>query len=65
MLSYDEKSATHYGNIRANLERKGKTIGVNGLHIAGHVRSEGLILATNNEREFNHLEGLRVEHWVY
>ncbi len=65
VLSYDEKSAAHYGNIRADLERKGKTIGVNDLHIAGHARGEGLILVTNNEREFNRVEGLRIENWAY
>jgi len=65
VLPYDEKSAAHYGNIRADLERKRKTIGVNDLHIAGHARGEGLILVTNNEREFNRVEGLRVENWVH
>ncbi|MBL4776035.1 MAG: tRNA(fMet)-specific endonuclease VapC [Mariprofundus sp.] len=64
VLAYDEKSAAHYGNIRANVERKGKTIGVNDLHIAGHARSEGLILVTNNEKEFNRVDGLRIENWV-
>ncbi len=64
VLAYDEKSAAHYGNIRADLERKGKTIGVNDLHIAGHARSEGLILVTNNEKEFNRVDGLRIENWV-
>jgi len=64
VLTYDEKSAAHYGNIRANLERKGKTIGVNDLHIAGHARSEGFILVTNNEKEFKRVDGLRVENWT-
>jgi len=64
VLTYDEKSAAHYGNIRADLERKGKTIGVNDLHIAGHARSEGLILVTNNEKEFNRVDGLRIENWA-
>jgi len=65
VLSYDEKSAAHYGNIRADLERRGKIIGVNDLHIAGHARGEGLILVTNNEREFNRVEGLRIENWAH
>jgi len=30
------KIAAYDGNIRADLERKGKTIGVNDLHITGH-----------------------------
>ncbi len=64
VLAYAEKAATHYGGIRADLERKGQTIGVNDLHIAGHARSEGLILVTNNEREFNRVDGLRIENWV-
>ncbi len=64
VLAYAEKAAAHYGGIRANLERKGQTIGVNDLHIAGHARSEGLILVTNNDREFNRVDGLRIENWV-
>ena len=64
VLAYDEKAAAHYGGIRADLEHKGQTIGVNDLHIAGHARSEGLILVTNNEREFNRVDGLRLENWA-
>jgi tRNA(fMet)-specific endonuclease VapC len=32
--------------------------------IAGHARSQGLILVTNNLREFDRVAGLRVEDWV-
>lgn len=64
VLAYDDNAAAHYGDIRANLERKGTTIGVNDLHIAGHARSRGLILVTNNRQEFDRVEGLRVEDWL-
>ncbi len=64
VLSYDNRASSHYGNIRADLERKGKTIGVNDLHIAGHARSLGLKLVTNNTKEFERIEGLRLENWV-
>ena len=64
VLEYGNKAASHYGNIRADLERKGITIGVNDLHIAGHARSEGLIIVTNNVREFERVSGLRLENWV-
>lgn len=64
VLDYDTKAAAHYGNIRAELEQAGKMIGVNDLHIAGHARSEGLILVTNNLREFERVAGLRMENWV-
>ena len=63
-LDYGLKAAAHYGEIRAGVERKGKPIGVNDLHIAAHARSEGLTLVTNNQREFDRIEGLRVENWL-
>jgi len=64
VLPYAPKAAAHYGNIRADLERKGTTIGVNDLHIAGHARSEGLVLVTNNIKEFERVDGLRLDNWV-
>lgn len=64
LLEYGSKAAAHYGNIRTDLELKGKTIGVNDLHIAGHARSEGLTLVTNNLKEFERVEALRLENWV-
>lgn len=64
ILTYDESAAAHYGDIRADLERKGNPIGVNDLHIAGHARSRGLILVTNNMKEFSRVEGLRTVNWI-
>ncbi|AGB83003.1 tRNA(fMet)-specific endonuclease VapC [Serratia rubidaea] len=64
VLPYTDKAAAHYGNIRADLERKGTPIGVNDLHIAGHARSEGLVLVSNNLREFARIDGLRLENWL-
>ena len=64
VLEYGIKAAAHYGSIRASLERQGTPIGVNDLHIAGHARSEGLVLVTNNMREFERVDGLCVENWV-
>ena len=64
VLPYGSKASLHYGEIRANLEKKGIIIGVNDLHIAGHARSEGFILVTNNMREFERVEGLRLINWL-
>ena len=61
---FGDKAAAHYGQIRADLERKGKPIGPYDLMLAGHARSEGLALVTNNAREFMRVKGLRVENWV-
>jgi tRNA(fMet)-specific endonuclease VapC len=63
-MKYDTKAASQYGDIRANLERKGTSIGVNDLHIAGHARSQALTLVTNNIAEFERVEGLRLANWV-
>ena len=64
VLPYDDKSAWHYGSIRAVLEKSGKPIGLNDLHIAAHARSSGLTLVTNNLREFERIPGLLLENWV-
>lgn len=64
VLDYTPKAAQHYGAIRAQLEKIGQPIGVNDLHIAAHARSEGLIMVTNNEREFNKVPGLQLENWI-
>lgn len=64
VLPYTSKAAAHYGDIRADLERKGTPIGINDLHIAAHARSEGLILVSKNLREFARVDGLRLENWV-
>ena len=64
VLEYGNKAAGHYGDVRAVLERKGTPIGVNDLHIAGHARSEGLTLVTNNFKEFERVAGLRLENWI-
>ena len=61
MLEYGSKAACHYGEIRTDLERKDTPIGLNDLHIAGHARSESLTLATNNLREFERVEALRLD----
>ena len=39
-------------------------IGGYALLIAGHARSQGLIVVTNNLREFARMPGLRAESWV-
>ncbi len=64
ILDYNQQAAAHYGEIRAQLERLGTPIGVNDLHIAGHARSLGTILVTNNIKEFERVDGLRLQNWL-
>jgi tRNA(fMet)-specific endonuclease VapC len=64
VLPCGAKAAQHCGAIRAALEKLGQPIGVNDLHIAGHARSEGLVLVANNLSEFERVPTLEVENWV-
>lgn len=64
VLSYSAKASAHYGAIRTVLDRVGRPIGINDLHIAAHARSEGLTLVTNNVGEFERVPGLLIENWV-
>ncbi len=64
VVPFDSQAAIHFGQVRAELAKSGKLIGPFDLMIAGHARSRGLILVTNNLREFKRVPGLRVENWV-
>ena len=64
VLEYGSEAAKHTGQIRAELARIGKPIGPYDQMIAGHARSRGLIVVTNNLREFERVPGLRVVDWV-
>lgn len=63
IISFDDMAARHYGEIRAYLERNGIIIGANDLLIAAHARAQGLILVTNNTREFCRVPDLKIEDW--
>lgn len=65
VLTYSAKAGQHYGNIRALLHKAGQPIGSNDLHIAAHARSEGLVLVSNNLREFGRVPGLLTENWLH
>lgn len=64
VLDYDALAAAHSGQLRAELTRTGKTLGPYDQMIAGHARSRGLILVSNNLAEFERVPGLRLENWV-
>jgi tRNA(fMet)-specific endonuclease VapC len=63
VIPFDTRAALHAGNIRATLERRGRTIGAYDLMIAAIARSQGLVLVTGNVGEFERVEGMRVERW--
>ena len=64
VLPFDDLAAAEYGEVCADLQRKGTPIGTMDMLIAAHAKTEGLILVTNNTREFERVEGLTLENWV-
>lgn len=64
VLPFEDAAAHHTGRIRAQLRQSGTPIGSYDAMIAGHARSMGLTVVTNNVREFERVPGLQVEDWT-
>ncbi|WP_290653365.1 type II toxin-antitoxin system VapC family toxin [Idiomarina sp.] len=64
ILSYDSDAAYHTALIRHQLKQKGTPIGPYDQMIAGHARSHGLTVVTNNTAEFERVPGLITENWL-
>lgn len=64
VLELSREAAEHYGDIRAELKKKGQMIGANDLIIAAHARSLGAVIVTNNVKDFGRVKGLAHENWM-
>lgn len=64
VLDFDQSDAFVAGEIRAILNAKGTPIGPYDLLIAGQAKARELTVITNNIKEFERIEGLRVEDWT-
>lgn len=64
IISWDEDAANCYGEIVADLRRKGTPIGPIDALIAAHALSLELVLVTNNTKEFERVPGLVCENWT-
>ena len=64
VVDFDAAVAFSYGQIRADLERKGTPIGNMDMLIAAHALSRKLTLVTNNTGEFLRVFGLSIENWA-
>ena len=63
VVDFGGEEARHYAQIRADLERKGTTIGPLDLLIAAHARNLSATLITRNAGEFKRVKGLKVQAW--
>ena len=65
ILPFHGKSlVTCYGEIRALLESKGKTIGPLDTLIAAHALGLNLTIISNNIKEFSRIPNLKCENWI-
>ncbi len=64
ILSFDAAAARRYGELRAELERRGTFIGDADMRIAAIALSHGLKVVTGNERHFQRVPELGVENWL-
>ncbi len=64
VLPFDAAAARRYGEVRADLKRKGTPIGDADLRIAAIALSRGLTVVTANERHFGRIVDLPVENWM-
>jgi len=64
LLSFDGAAAIAYGGICTDLRKKRTPIGQMDLLIAAHAKSKNLVVVTNNLREFNRVENLKLEDWT-
>lgn len=62
-LPFDDRCASIYGKLRANLASAGTPIGSNDLLISAIALANDLTLVTHNVREFSRVKGLKLEDW--
>jgi tRNA(fMet)-specific endonuclease VapC len=61
---FDEKAAKEYGIIRKDLKNRNGILGPSDMLIGAHAKSLNMILVTNNVKEFERIEDLKIENWV-
>ena len=64
IIPFDDNDAEIFGIIRSDLERRGQIIGAYDMQIATQAISNDLILVTNNTREFERINTLKLDNWV-
>jgi tRNA(fMet)-specific endonuclease VapC len=64
VLPFDAAAARRYGEIRAELERRGTPIGDADIRIASIALDRDLTVVTANVRHFEKVPGLAVENWL-
>lgn len=64
VVGLSDEDVRVFGEVRTDLERRGLPIGAYDLLIAAQAKCRGLVLVTNNVREFERVQRLKIENWV-
>ena len=64
ILPFDTAAVWAYGDLRADLERRGTPIDSLDTMVAAHALSQNAMLVTNNTREFSKVSGLQLDNWA-
>jgi tRNA(fMet)-specific endonuclease VapC len=64
ILDWNQDAAWVYGRVRKSLETNGQRIGERDLLLASQALAIGATMVTNNTREFERVDGLKLENWV-
>lgn len=64
VLPFEAPADSFYGDVRAALQKAGRSIGPNDLLIAAQALARDMIVVTANEGEFGRVSGLKIENWL-
>ena len=60
IVPYDAEVCKTYGDIKATMERAGRTVAANDLWVAACAKRHSLTLVTNNRKHFDAIPGLNI-----
>lgn len=64
ILDWSKHTIWHYAKLKSQLRKAGTPVGELDLQIAAHALTLDAVCVTNNTREFERVDGLRLENWV-
>ena len=64
ILNFEQKDTQSYGMIKSDLRKSGKMVGAIDALLAAQAISRNLIFVTNNTKEFERINNLRIEDWT-
>lgn len=64
ILDFDDADAIDYGRLKVDLRKKGKPLGTIDMLLAAQALNKEMIFVTNKVKEFERVDGLRIEDWT-